>query len=207
VPHKTWLAGEEVVDTDFNPIIANQIVAQFPNAAGRTAGWASPPVGAVSHLADSPGVLWVYFGGTWQALPTVGDPRCQTVPITQQFPFPGGQLPGASITIANPGYPIVVWGSATCRFGVANQTTLWRTFLLSIVVAGTDIDQLWVPYSSAMSVGTPINISIGVPLRPTTVPAGATISATLTATAGDGTIGVNPGGTKEGNLSLFWKRA
>jgi hypothetical protein len=63
--HKTWAIGEEVISTDFNPIIADQIVATYASAAARTSGWPSPPVGAVSHLADSPGVLWVWNGTTW----------------------------------------------------------------------------------------------------------------------------------------------
>jgi hypothetical protein len=63
--HKTWAIGEEVIQSDFQPMVADQIVAQFATAAARTSGWGSPPVGAVSHLGDSPGVLWVWNGTIW----------------------------------------------------------------------------------------------------------------------------------------------
>ena len=65
MPHKNWAVGEEVIATDFNPIVADQVVAQFPNAANRAANWLDPPVGAVSHLADSPNTLWIYTAGAW----------------------------------------------------------------------------------------------------------------------------------------------
>lgn len=65
MPHKNWAVGEEVIATDFNPIVADQVVAQFPNAANRASNWLDPPVGAVSHLGDSPGVLWIYTATAW----------------------------------------------------------------------------------------------------------------------------------------------
>jgi hypothetical protein len=63
--HKTWAIGEEVIQTDLQGFLADQIVAVFATAAARTAGWASPPVGAVTYLQDQAryeswnGTAWV----------------------------------------------------------------------------------------------------------------------------------------------------
>jgi hypothetical protein len=65
MPHKTWAAGEDVLAADFNPNVANQIVAQYANAGARAAAWAAPPVGAVSALDDTLGQLWVWTGTQW----------------------------------------------------------------------------------------------------------------------------------------------
>lgn len=64
--HKTWSIGEEVVNTDFNPIIADQIVAQYASAAARNAGWVGPPEGAVTYLRDVD-QLQVFNGSVWVA--------------------------------------------------------------------------------------------------------------------------------------------
>ena len=68
MPHKTWAIGEEVIAVDFGPIVSDQVVAQFASAAARTAGWASPPIGACSTLADHPGALYVYDGASWRSV-------------------------------------------------------------------------------------------------------------------------------------------
>lgn len=63
--HKAWAPGEEALAVDWNGYLADQVVAQFPNAAARTAGWASPPEGAVSYLADIDKCDY-YDGGAWR---------------------------------------------------------------------------------------------------------------------------------------------
>ena len=53
MPKKTWAIGEEVIAADFNPNVADQVVAVFASAAARTAGWPAPPEGAVTYLTDT----------------------------------------------------------------------------------------------------------------------------------------------------------
>jgi hypothetical protein len=67
MPHKTWVVGEEMISTDFNPIIADQVVCAFSSAAARTAGWPSPPNGAMSYLQDS-NSYWTFNGAAWVTL-------------------------------------------------------------------------------------------------------------------------------------------
>jgi len=53
MPTKTWVVGEEVLAADFNTMVQRQVVATFPNAAGRTAAIPSPTPGMVSYLTDT----------------------------------------------------------------------------------------------------------------------------------------------------------
>jgi hypothetical protein len=62
--HKVWAIGEEVIQSDFQPIVADQVVAVFVTAAARTAGWPGPPPGAVSYLTDAQ-ALQVFNGTSW----------------------------------------------------------------------------------------------------------------------------------------------
>lgn len=48
--------------------IRNQTVMPFANAAERAAQWIAPPNGAISQLADTPRVLWIYHAGAWKRL-------------------------------------------------------------------------------------------------------------------------------------------
>jgi len=65
--HKTWAIGEEVIASDFT-IVSDQIAAQFASPAARTAGWASPPNGAVSVLTnlDAQHGVEVWNGTAWR---------------------------------------------------------------------------------------------------------------------------------------------
>jgi hypothetical protein len=65
MPHKNWAPNEAVYSADFNPDVADQVVATFPDAATRSAQWALPPTGAVSTLLDTAGVLWQWNGTAW----------------------------------------------------------------------------------------------------------------------------------------------
>jgi hypothetical protein len=47
--------------------IRNRTIQEFANAAERAAQWIAPPDGAYSWLVDTPGALWVYYGGAWHA--------------------------------------------------------------------------------------------------------------------------------------------
>jgi hypothetical protein len=67
MPHKNWAPGEPVVDTDFNPNVADQVAVQFASIAARSA-WATPPPGALSALtpADVTAGLELYLNGVWR---------------------------------------------------------------------------------------------------------------------------------------------
>ena len=62
--HKTWAAGESLLAVDFQPQVADQIVAVYADAAARLAGWPSPPEGAVSYLRDTD-LLYTFSGSSW----------------------------------------------------------------------------------------------------------------------------------------------
>ena len=67
MPHKSYVAGDHVLANDFNPNVADQVVASFANAAARASAWPAPPVGACSTLIDAAnlGRLWVWTGTQW----------------------------------------------------------------------------------------------------------------------------------------------
>ena len=73
MPTKTWVVGEEVLAADFNAFVQKQIVATFPNAAGRDAAIPAPTAGMTCWL-DSPKVLQVHDGTAWQTVPGAGVP-------------------------------------------------------------------------------------------------------------------------------------
>jgi len=68
MPTKTWVVGEEVLAADFNTMVQRQVVATFPNAAGRTAAIAAPAAGMVTYLTDLQ-ALQVYNGTAWKSVP------------------------------------------------------------------------------------------------------------------------------------------
>lgn len=63
MPQKTWVVGEEALAADFQTYVQNQVVATFPNLAGRDA-WASPPNGALCITTDT-NRLWQRVAGAW----------------------------------------------------------------------------------------------------------------------------------------------
>jgi hypothetical protein len=97
MPHKDWGIGEEVLAVDFNPNVADQVVAQYASAAARAAAWATPPAGAVSHLntTDEKNGIEVYsavssawrkpwnipWGCVGQASATIGTGSITTVAV------------------------------------------------------------------------------------------------------------------------------
>jgi hypothetical protein len=46
-------------------LLANSYVARYADNAARSAAWPSPPLGAVSYLNNSPGILWMFETGGW----------------------------------------------------------------------------------------------------------------------------------------------
>lgn len=94
MPHKSWAIGEEVLAADFNPNVADQVVATFASAAARAAAWPAPPIGAVSHLTSLPGVLWVFAGSAWRLAAPRG------VLNQAQWTTASGTTAGAAIDVA-----------------------------------------------------------------------------------------------------------
>lgn len=63
MPQKTWVIGEEVLATDFNTYVQEQVVATFPTAAARDAAILTPQTGQTCTVA---GTFQVFRGGSWQ---------------------------------------------------------------------------------------------------------------------------------------------
>lgn len=68
MPTKTWAVGEEVLAADFNSYVQRQVVATFPNAAGRNAAITAPAAGMVCYLIDV-AALQVHNGTAWVTVP------------------------------------------------------------------------------------------------------------------------------------------
>jgi hypothetical protein len=68
MPTKVWAIGEEVLSADFNPMVQEQVVATFANAAARTAGIVTPRIGQITALQDVKS-LWLWDGTAWKSLP------------------------------------------------------------------------------------------------------------------------------------------
>jgi hypothetical protein len=68
MPHKDYAPGNDVLAADFNQYIADQVVAQYPTRAARTADWPSPPIGALSHIGtgDITQGIEVWNGVAWR---------------------------------------------------------------------------------------------------------------------------------------------
>jgi len=71
MPQKTWVIGEEVLATDFNTYVQNQVVPRFATVAARDAAWpaATAGAGAVCTTTDT-GTLWVVVAAAWTAIGT-----------------------------------------------------------------------------------------------------------------------------------------
>lgn len=57
MPTKTWQPGEEVLSTDFNPMVQEQVVATFANATARDAAIPAPRLGQHCYLNDTKALL------------------------------------------------------------------------------------------------------------------------------------------------------
>lgn len=119
MPQKTWVIGEEVLATDFNTYVQQQVVARFATIAARDAGWpaATAGDGALSTTLDldrvwrSDGTTWKLLGG-WQSTAT-GSTGAALVAGTQlvtgNVTLPAGV--GTAILIAQIGINV----SASCN--------------------------------------------------------------------------------------------
>lgn len=64
MPTKVWVAGEEVLSADFNPMVQEQVVATFPTAAARATALPAPKAGMCTWLNDAK-VIEVFDGTAW----------------------------------------------------------------------------------------------------------------------------------------------
>jgi hypothetical protein len=76
MPTKVWVAGEEVLATQFNQYVQEQVIATFPNAAARTAAIPAPKDGMHTWLIDVER-LEVFDGESWR--PTSGAPHTNAI--------------------------------------------------------------------------------------------------------------------------------
>lgn len=65
MPFKVWSVGEEVLASDFNPYLQQQVVARFATAAARTAAITSPVLNQLTIRDDLPGVVEYWTGAAW----------------------------------------------------------------------------------------------------------------------------------------------
>jgi len=65
MPFKAWAAGEEVLATDFNTYVGNQVVATFLDAAQRSSQLPAPDIGQLSTLDSRQGALFIYRASGW----------------------------------------------------------------------------------------------------------------------------------------------
>jgi hypothetical protein len=78
MPTKTWVQGDDVLASDFNTYVQNQVVPTFANATARTAGIPAPVTGQLSVLLDT-NHLEMWTGGVWV---TLNDPPAIRVRAT-----------------------------------------------------------------------------------------------------------------------------
>jgi len=87
MPTKNWIAGEEVLASDFNTYVQQQIVGTFPSTAARNAaftgggGAITPRAGMITYLGDT-NRFEFYNGSAWS--PYNGTVYVPSVPGTQQ---------------------------------------------------------------------------------------------------------------------------
>lgn len=163
MPQKTWAIGEEVLATDFNTYVQNQIVARFATAAARDAAWpaATAGPGAMSVTTDN-GTLWTVVGSAWVVVDTAGGGVIVTNASTNvpnstaaaigpwvDVSDPDGWNPGGGTTLSVPagrGGRYLVALSVT--WSVVNLGT---TSGVAVAFGGTD-------YASTVGPGSPFQV-------------------------------------------------
>lgn len=143
--HKTWGVGEDVVQTEFQGYVADQIVAQFASTAARDAGWLSPPNGAFCVTTDT-NTKWQRVSGAWVNADR-GLPKLQNL-----AGFAGG------FTLNDPvmlyAGTAVVTTNTNADISVTYGTAFPHATIAVVVTAGdalTDQTTLWVPHTYSNS--------------------------------------------------------
>jgi hypothetical protein len=100
MPNKTWAVGEEVLAADFNTYVQKQVVAQFVDAAQRTAQLPTPATGQLSTFSvGQKGKIDYWNGGSW----------LEHAPFTQRGTLTGTTNAAGGIGLTFP----ATFGSAT----------------------------------------------------------------------------------------------
>lgn len=98
MPSKVWAVGEEVLASQLNQYLQEQVTATFANAAARTAAITTPKAGMLSYLIDSQR-LDRWDGTAWRALPYGDLGYSAQTTNSGIYPLSATQLPGAGFTI------------------------------------------------------------------------------------------------------------
>jgi len=119
MPQKTWVVGEQVLASDFNTYVQNQVVARFATTAARDTAWpaATAGAGAVCVTTDT-GKLWEVIGGVWvqPTPPGILTGACPggTIPAS-------GQIQTAAIAAVPPGTYLVTYTFLMQGVGASNN--------------------------------------------------------------------------------------
>lgn len=65
MPFKIWSVGEEVLASDFQTYVGNQVVAQFTDATQRDAQVPAPANGQMCTLGTYLGLVFIWNGDAW----------------------------------------------------------------------------------------------------------------------------------------------
>src|SRR5215467_3183579 len=138
MPFNVWAVGEEVLASDFNPYVQEQVIATFANAAARDASIVSPKAGQHAWLTSTQ-TLTVFDGAAWV---TSGSSRLlgysQITTTPGAFSTTALVIPGLSVT-ANVPTPRRVMVEAYC--GLLVPTTQGYTEMRITNVGGTTVYQ------------------------------------------------------------------
>lgn len=99
MPSKVWVAGEEVLASDWNSLVQEQVVATFATAAARTAAIAAPKAGQLTYLIDTQR-LDRWDGTGWRAVPYGDLGYAQITANSGIFPLTATLIPGLRIDVA-----------------------------------------------------------------------------------------------------------
>jgi len=139
MPQKTWVIGEEVLATDFNAYVQNQVVPRFATVAARDAAWpaATAGVGAVCTTQDT-GITWVARG-----TPVAWVPQSLSVAggLISLGSYPGGTVFPAGpedLTVRLLNNPLI-YDATGCKY--AGLYTLSFVFTMNTSATG-----YWVTY-------------------------------------------------------------
>ena len=153
MPFKTWSVGEEVLASDFNPYVQQQVVARFATAAARTAAITAPVLSQLTTLDTAPGIVQYWNGSAWVNVGSGAEIAyaqvTASVPLTNQSAA-SSHLVVDGGTQTYDGSPIVVEffsPNVLTPLGGATHLTLFdgATILAELALIGINTNQVSVP--------------------------------------------------------------